>query len=112
MFRRTKILATLGPSTDDPKVLDKVIEAGIDVARINFAHGKSEEHLSRAEKLRSRARSHGHQVGILADLQGPKIRIERFKNGPAELVEGEQFIFDAALEKTKGDQHRVGISYK
>ncbi|MCU7834626.1 MAG: pyruvate kinase [gamma proteobacterium symbiont of Taylorina sp.] len=112
MFRRTKILATLGPATDDPKVLDKIIEAGIDVARINFAHGKAEEHLLRAEKLRSRSRSHGHQVGILADLQGPKIRIERFRDGPVELVEGEQFTFDAALDKSKGDQHRIGISYK
>ncbi len=112
MLRRTKILATLGPSTDDPKVLDKVIEAGIDVARINFAHGAAEEHLSRAEKVRSRSRAHGHQVGVLAELQGPKIRIERFRDGPVELVEGEQFIFDAALDKGKGDQHRVGISYK
>jgi len=112
MYRRTKILATLGPSTDDPKTLDKVIEAGIDVARINFAHGTAEEHLSRAEKLRSRSRSYGHQVGIVADLQGPKIRIERFRDGPVELVEGEQFIFDAALDKGKGDQSHVGISYK
>ncbi len=112
MFRRTKILATLGPSSDDPKVLDKIIESGIDVARINFAHGKAEDHLIRAEKLRSRSRAFGHQVGILADLQGPKIRIERFRDGPVELVEGEKFTFDAALEKNKGDQHRVGISYK
>ena len=112
MFRRTKILATLGPATDDPKILDKIIEAGVDVVRINFSHGTAEEHLSRAEKLRSRARAHGRQVGVLADLQGPKIRIERFRDGPVELAEGDQFIFDAGLETAEGDQHRVGITYK
>ena len=68
MFRRTKILATLGPATDDPKILDKMIAAGLDVIRINFSHGSAEEHLSRAEKLRSRARAHGRQIGVLADL--------------------------------------------
>ncbi len=112
MFRRTKILATLGPATDDPKVLDKIIEAGVDVVRINFSHGTPEEHLSRAEKLRSRARAFGRQVGVLADLQGPKIRIERFREGPIELNEGDQFIFDAKLNFADGDQTRVGISYK
>lgn len=112
MFRRTKILATLGPATDDPKILDKIIEAGVDVVRINFSHGTAKEHLSRAEKLRSRARAFGRQVGVLADLQGPKIRIERFLDGPIELAEGDKFIFDAKLENAAGDQHRVGISYK
>ncbi len=112
MFRRTKILATLGPATDDPKVLDKIIEAGVDVVRINFSHGTPEEHLSRAEKLRSRARAFGRQVGVLADLQGPKIRIERFRDGPVELCEGDQFTFDARLDIADGNQTRVGISYK
>ena len=112
MYRRTKILATLGPATDDPKILDKIIEAGVDVVRINFSHGTAEEHLVRAKKLRSRARAFGRQVGVLADLQGPKIRIERFLDGPIELTEGAQFIFDARLENAGGDQHRVGISYK
>ena len=112
MFRRTKILATLGPATDDPKILDKVIEAGVDVVRINFSHGTPEEHLSRAEKLRSRARAFGRQVGVLADLQGPKIRIERFRDGPIELSEGDEFIFDAKLDNADGNQGRVGISYK
>ncbi|MCW8932641.1 MAG: pyruvate kinase [Gammaproteobacteria bacterium] len=112
MFRRTKILATLGPATDDPKVLDKIIEAGVDVVRINFSHGTAEEHLSRADKLRTRARAFGRQVGVLADLQGPKIRIERFRDGPIELAEGDEFIFDASLANGDGDQNRVGISYK
>jgi len=112
MFRRTKILATLGPATDDPKVLDRIIEAGVDVIRINFSHGTAEEHLTRAEKLRSRARAHGRQVGVLADLQGPKIRIERFRDGQIELAEGDQFTFDARLDSGEGNQTRVGISYR
>ena len=77
MQRRTKIVATLGPSTDDPKVLDKIIDAGVDVVRVNFSHGTSEEHKERVERVRNRARAHGRQVGVLVDLQGPKIRIER-----------------------------------
>jgi pyruvate kinase len=112
MFRRTKILATLGPATDDPKILDRIITAGVDVVRINFSHGSADEHLSRAEKLRSRARAHGRQIGVLADLQGPKIRIERFKYGPIELNEGDKFIFDSTLPVGDGSSERVGISYK
>lgn len=112
MFRRTKILATLGPATDDPKVLDKIIEAGVDVVRINFSHGAAEEHKGRAEKLRTRARAHGRQIGVLADLQGPKIRIECFQKGEINLTEGEQFIFDAKLAQGAGSKERVGISYK
>lgn len=112
MYRRTKILATLGPATDDPEILDKIIEAGVDVVRINFSHGNAEEHLSRAKNLRSRARVHGRQIGVLADLQGPKIRIERFAQGKINLSEGDRFIFDARLGVDEGNQNRVGISYK
>ncbi len=112
MQRRTKILATLGPATDDPKVLDKIIEAGVDVVRINFSHGTPEEHMERVEKVRNRARAHGRQVGVLCDLQGPKIRIDRFKDGPIELAEGDTFILDAELAADAGNQERVGIAYK
>ncbi len=112
MQRRTKIVATLGPATDDPKILDKVIEAGVDVVRINFSHGRPEEHLERAERVRNRARAHGRQVGVLADLQGPKIRIDRFKDGPVVLEEGKTFILDAALGPDDGNVERVGIAYK
>ncbi len=112
MQRRTKIVATLGPATDDPKVLDKVIEAGVDVVRINFSHGSPEEHLERAERVRNRARAHGRQVGVLADLQGPKIRIEKFREGQVLLQEGDTFVLDANLAKNEGNQERVGISYK
>ena len=112
MQRRTKILATLGPATDDPKVLDKIIEAGVDVVRINFSHGSAEEHIERAERVRNRARAHGRQVGVLCDLQGPKIRIEKFKDGKVFLEEGASFIIDANFDKNGGTIERVGCAYK
>ncbi len=112
MPRRTKIIATLGPSTDDPKMLDKIIEAGVDVVRLNFSHGTPEEHIERAEKIRNRARAHGRQVGVLADLQGPKIRIEKFKQGKVTLEEGETFVLDTKLGKQDGTVERVGVAYK
>ncbi len=112
MQRRTKILATLGPATDDPKVLDKIIEAGVDVVRINFSHGSPEEHIERAERVRNRARAHGRQVGVLCDLQGPKIRIDKFKDGKINLAEGDTFTLDAGCPSDAGDKERVGIAYK
>ncbi|MGD8616694.1 MAG: pyruvate kinase, partial [Gammaproteobacteria bacterium] len=112
MQRRTKIVATLGPSTDDPKVLDDMIQAGVDVVRVNFSHGTHEEHFRRAEQVRNRARAHGRQVGVFADLQGPKIRIERFQQGRVRLTEGARFILDAALGADAGTEERIGISYK
>jgi pyruvate kinase len=112
MQRRTKIIATLGPATDDPHVLDKIIEAGVDVVRINFSHGSAEEHLERAEKLRNRARAHGRQVGVLADLQGPKIRVEKFEKGKIILNEGDRFIIDPQMDPLHGNQDCVGTSYK
>lgn len=112
MQRRTKIVATLGPSTDDSKVLDDMIQAGVDVVRVNFSHGSHEEHFRRAEQVRNRARAHGRQVGVFADLQGPKIRIEKFKEGKIRLREGACFILDAALAPDAGTAERVGLSYK
>ena len=112
MQRRTKIVATLGPATDDPKVLDELITAGVDVVRVNFSHGNPEDHKERAERVRNRARAHGRQVGVLADLQGPKIRIECFKEGSIELTEGEPFILDTDCPSDAGDHQRVGLSYK
>jgi len=111
-MRRTKIVATLGPATDDPKVMDKIIEAGVDVARINFSHGTPEEHIDRADKIRNRARAHGRQVGVMCDLQGPKIRIERFKDGKITLKEGDNFILDTRLDPEAGTVERVGMAYK
>lgn len=112
MLRRTKILATLGPATDDPKMMDKLIEAGVDVVRINFSHGKVEEHRRRVELVRDRAQAHGRQIGVLVDLQGPKIRIERFKNGSIVLNDGDRFVLDANCPSDDGDQTRVGLAYK
>ncbi len=112
MERRTKIVATLGPATDDPKVLDKLIEAGVDVVRLNFSHGTAQDHITRAENVRNRARAFGRQVGVLADLQGPKIRIDRFKDGAVELEEGATFVLDANWPADAGTKERVGLTYK
>jgi len=112
MKRRTKILATLGPSSDDPKVLDKMIESGLDVARLNFSHDAHEVHKNRAEVARNRARAHGRQIGIVVDLQGPKIRIEKFTNGSVELYDGDRFILDPNHDPDAGNTERVGIAYK
>ena len=112
MLRRTKIVATLGPATDDPKMLDKIIEAGVDVIRVNFSHGTPEEHIERAERVRNRARAHGRQIGVLCDLQGPKIRIEKFKNGKVLLEEGASFVLDTQHPPLEGNQDRVGVVYK
>jgi len=112
MLRRTKIVATLGPATDDPKVLDEVIHAGVDVVRINLSHGTHAEHMQRAEWVRNRARASGRQVGLLADLQGPKIRIGRFRDGSISLEVGDLFTLDAALPLDAGDRQRVGLTFK
>ena len=112
MFRRTKIVATIGPSTDNPKVLDEMIEAGLDVVRVNFSHGSADAHRRRVEMVRDRARAHGRPVGVLVDLQGPKIRTDRFKEGKVELREGDKFILDANFDPNAGDNTRVGVTYK
>jgi pyruvate kinase len=111
MLRRTKILATMGPATDDPKVVDELIAAGVDVVRINLSHGSHEEHTHRAETVRNRARASGRQVGVLADLQGPKIRIGRFVDGVIVLKEGDMFALNMELGQNDGDQHQVGVTY-
>src|SRR5690554_1431987 len=110
--RRTKIVATLGPATKDHAVLDAMIAAGMDVVRLNFSHGAAQTHIDMAERVRNRARAFGRQVGVLVDLQGPKIRISRFKNGGVELTENATFILNAALADDAGDSHQVGIDYK
>jgi len=112
MPRRTKIVATLGPATDDPKVLDAVIAAGVDVVRLNMSHGSHEEQAERAENVRNRARATGRQVGVLCDLQGPKIRIGTFADGPIHLNEDETFTLDLNCPLDGGNQERVGIVYK
>ena len=111
-FRRTKIIATLGPATDSEDMICTMIEAGMNVARINFSHGPSEQQIARAEMVRKCAISLKKYVGILADLQGPKIRIGQFTNDKIQLKPGDPFILDAELDETSGDESQVSISYK
>lgn len=112
MLRRTKIVSTLGPATDNPKVIDEMIEAGVDVVRVNFSHGSAEDHRRRVEMVRNRAQAHGRPVGVLVDLQGPKIRIERFKEGRINLVEGAKFSLDVHCDPLAGSESCVGVTYK
>jgi pyruvate kinase len=112
MTRRTKIVATLGPATDDPKIMEKLIEAGVDVVRLNFSHGSAAVHARRAQLARELAQAHDRRVGILVDLQGPKIRVGKFKQGKVALTEGDVFILDADLPLDAGTQERVGVTYK
>jgi pyruvate kinase len=110
--RKTKIVATLGPATDNPKVLDRLIAAGLDVVRLNYSHGTHEGHAKRVEQLRWQASQHGVEIGVIVDLQGPKIRIERFREGPIQLAEGDHFTLDAELASDDGDQYQIGVTYK
>ena len=110
-LRRTKIVATLGPATDAPEVLARTLAAGVDVVRLNLSHGQPEDHRRRAEAVRAWAAASGREIGILADLQGPKIRVERFANGPVRLQEGMSFVLDCRLDAPPGDATRVGVSY-
>ena len=112
LVRRTKIVTTLGPATDAPAVLRALVAAGADVARINFSHGAAEDHAQRIERVREAARELGRDVGVLADLQGPKIRIESFAEGPVMLIEGAPFALDIALGKLAGDVTVVGCAYE
>ncbi len=112
MLRRTKIVATLGPVTEDPDILDRLIEAGVDVVRLNFSHDVHEVHVKRAETARNRAEAHGREIGVLVDLQGPKIRTGKFKNGGVMLSGGARFVIDANLALDAGTAEQVGTTYK
>jgi pyruvate kinase len=109
MPRSTKIVATLGPACSKPDVLSRMLAAGVDVVRLNFSHGAGADHVERARLVREVARAQGREVAIMADLQGPKIRIGRFAEGRVELVPGARFVLDA--ECTLGDATRVGLDY-
>ncbi len=111
-IRRTKIIATLGPATDSPGVLRAVIEAGADILRLNLSHGTHEEQAARAKQVREVAQALNKEVAILADLRGPKIRIEKFRNGSVALKTGDIFILDASDEPVVGNQSRIGVTYK
>ncbi|WP_263080376.1 pyruvate kinase [Endozoicomonas sp. Mp262] len=111
MLRRTKIVATLGPATESEEQLQKLIEAGVNVVRLNFSHGDPEDHRIRAERIRSIATRLNRSVAILGDLQGPKIRIGRFQNAKIHLPDGAEFILDAELPIDAGDETQVGLAY-
>jgi pyruvate kinase len=110
--RRTKIVATLGPSTDSPQILEELIRAGLDVVRINFSHAGAAEQAERVKLVRSVASKVGRYVGIIGDLQGPKIRIESFRAGHAMLKVGQQFTLDTAMDPGAGDDQAVGVAYR
>ncbi len=112
MLRRTKIVATLGPSTDDSKTLHDMIVAGLDVARFNFSHGNHEEQKGRLQRLQQAALECGRFVGVIGDLQGPKIRIRRFKNNRVTLYRGDAFYLDSAVGEFDGDIKGVGVAYE
>ncbi|QJQ94110.1 MULTISPECIES: pyruvate kinase [Halomonadaceae] len=111
-IRRTKIVATLGPASDREGVLEAMIKAGVDVVRLNFSHGSAQDHRRRLSEVREIAERLGKSVAVLGDLQGPKIRIARFREGSVVLKEGQSFTLDAALGSDDGDGERVGSDYK
>ena len=109
--RATKIVATLGPASSDPVLLEKMIRAGVNVVRLNFSHGKAQDHINLAAVVREVAQRAGREVAIMADLQGPKIRVGKFAEGKVMLVPGEKFILDASRTEP-GDIKGVGLDYK
>jgi pyruvate kinase len=110
MFRATKIVATLGPASSEPVVLERMVQAGVDVVRLNFSHGTAEDHLARAALVKEIASKVGRTVAIMCDLQGPKIRVGKFKDGKVMLEKGRRFVLDAGCGL--GDGERAGLDYK
>jgi len=111
MSRATKIVATLGPASSDPALLEAMIRAGVNVMRLNFSHGKAQDHIDRARLVREVAARAGREVAIMADLQGPKIRVGKFAEGKVMLENGAQFVLDASRTEP-GDLQGVGLDYK
>ncbi|WP_337877912.1 pyruvate kinase [Caldimonas sp.] len=111
MTRATKIVATLGPASSTPEILERMIRAGVDVVRLNFSHGTAQDHIERAALVREAAQRAGKEVAIMADLQGPKIRVGKFEGGKTLLEAGQTFILDASWSEL-GNNERVGLDYK
>lgn len=111
MPRATKIVATLGPASSSPDVLERMIRAGVDVVRLNFSHGSAQDHIDRATLVRQVAQRAGRDVAIMADLQGPKIRVGKFEAGKIMLEVGQAFVLDAS-RTALGNQDAVGLDYK
>ncbi len=114
MYRGTKIVATIGPASSDFDTLVRMIRAGVDVVRLNFSHGKAQDHIDRATLVRRAAAECGKEVAIMADMQGPKIRVGKFEDGKIYLNNGDSFILDAKWGDNGelGNQERVGLDYK
>ena len=110
MLRSTKIVATLGPASSEPALLERMIRAGVDVVRLNFSHGSAEDHLKRAALVKELSAKVGRTVAIMCDLQGPKIRVGKFREGRVTLEKGQPFVLDATAEM--GDAQRSGLDYK
>ncbi len=110
--RRTKIVATLGPATDSVEMLESIFKAGVNVVRLNFSHGSHQDQRTRIENVSQAAKNCNKVIGVLADLQGPKIRVSKFKQGSVMLNLGDEFILDASLGEAEGDETAVGIDYK
>ncbi|MBM3355440.1 MAG: pyruvate kinase [Betaproteobacteria bacterium] len=110
MLRSTKIVATLGPASSDPAVLERMVRSSVDVVRLNFSHGSADDHLARAALIKEISRKTGRTVGIMCDLKGPKIRVGKFKDGKITLQKGQAFVLDAGCEL--GDETRSGLDYK
>jgi pyruvate kinase len=111
-MRRTKIIATLGPATDEEGMLEKLFDAGVDVFRLNYSHQTHKDHEQRVKKIRGLSVQSKRAVGVIADLQGPKIRIEHFNEGKVQLREGATFTIDTDLPENAGNEKHVGVSYK
>jgi pyruvate kinase len=109
--RATKIVATLGPASSEPMLLEEMIRAGVNVVRLNFSHGKAQDHIDRAGMVREAAQRAGREVAIMADLQGPKIRVGKFAEGKVWLEPGARFVLDASRTEP-GDLQGVGLDYK
>lgn len=109
--RRTKIVATIGPASESAESIGQLLEAGVDVFRLNFSHGSIEQHAAVAERIRKQSAVHGRYVGILADLQGPKIRISSFSNDSIKLAVGDRFRLDSGIAEKGGDQRGVSFTY-
>jgi len=110
--RRTKIVATIGPASESEDMIARLISAGVNVFRLNFSHGTAQQHARVAVRIRKQAAIAGKYVGILADLQGPKIRISSFRQDPVELANGDRFRLDLNLGEGEGDNRGVGLDYR
>ncbi len=111
-MRRTKIIATLGPATDSPATIDRLLDAGVDLFRLNYSHQNQAEHAKRMQIIRERTAARGVEVGVIADLQGPKIRLERFTDEKITLRESATFVINTELHSSAGNENEVGVSYK